>query len=251
MTTSRIAGCSAMAGVCESGGAVITASPLQAAITATAATVMERGVRTVRSCCESSRRRADLGGLEVASEERRQSEAGRYLPAAARHEFTYEALVGGPQEARALRRRWVAPSPHSLWSSPPSRLSSSNARNEFSMLRLMTSALAAFVGSIAAPVASVNQLATSTAIVRFEVPASTVTGGWNIASISASTSDVNVNAWATLFASVKVPITMTLTPWKSGCAVKNALAPASFFFASRRRHTRLTCDWSSDVCSSD
>src|SRR5690242_12928188 len=29
--------------------------------------------------------------------------------------------------------------------------------------------------------------------------------------------------------------------------------PAScfFFFSSRRRHTRLTCDWSSDVCSSD
>src|SRR5690242_21383801 len=25
----------------------------------------------------------------------------------------------------------------------------------------------------------------------------------------------------------------------------------SFFFSSRRRHTRLTCDWSSDVCSSD
>src|SRR6266480_7165435 len=24
-----------------------------------------------------------------------------------------------------------------------------------------------------------------------------------------------------------------------------------FFFASRRRHTSLTCDWSSDVCSSD
>src|SRR6267142_3270620 len=24
-----------------------------------------------------------------------------------------------------------------------------------------------------------------------------------------------------------------------------------FFFCSRRRHTRLTCDWSSDVCSSD
>src|SRR6266571_3310376 len=23
-----------------------------------------------------------------------------------------------------------------------------------------------------------------------------------------------------------------------------------FFFSSRRRHTRLTCDWSSDVCSS-
>src|SRR6266571_8322367 len=26
---------------------------------------------------------------------------------------------------------------------------------------------------------------------------------------------------------------------------------ADFFFSSRRRHTRLTCDWSSDVCSSD
>ena len=24
-----------------------------------------------------------------------------------------------------------------------------------------------------------------------------------------------------------------------------------FFFSSRRRHTRLLCDWSSDVCSSD
>src|SRR5690242_20849663 len=24
-----------------------------------------------------------------------------------------------------------------------------------------------------------------------------------------------------------------------------------FFFSSRRGHTRLTCDWSSDVCSSD
>src|SRR5690242_21479637 len=25
----------------------------------------------------------------------------------------------------------------------------------------------------------------------------------------------------------------------------------NFFFSSRRRHTSLTCDWSSDVCSSD
>src|SRR5438477_5841986 len=29
------------------------------------------------------------------------------------------------------------------------------------------------------------------------------------------------------------------------------MAPSFFFFSSRRRHTRLTCDWSSDVCSSD
>src|SRR5215218_10492915 len=27
--------------------------------------------------------------------------------------------------------------------------------------------------------------------------------------------------------------------------------PSSFFFSSRRRHTRSLCDWSSDVCSSD
>src|SRR4029434_9708473 len=25
----------------------------------------------------------------------------------------------------------------------------------------------------------------------------------------------------------------------------------SFFFSSRRRHTRFKCDWSSDVCSAD
>src|SRR6266571_5023609 len=29
------------------------------------------------------------------------------------------------------------------------------------------------------------------------------------------------------------------------------MMPLLFFFSSRRRHTRLTCDWSSDVCSSD
>src|SRR5256885_7052451 len=30
-----------------------------------------------------------------------------------------------------------------------------------------------------------------------------------------------------------------------------SLAPEVFFFSSRRRHTRLQGDWSSDVCSSD
>src|SRR6266571_7861033 len=29
------------------------------------------------------------------------------------------------------------------------------------------------------------------------------------------------------------------------------IAGEVFFFSSRRRHTSLTCDWSSDVCSSD
>src|SRR6266480_951001 len=34
-------------------------------------------------------------------------------------------------------------------------------------------------------------------------------------------------------------------------ADSRTVAVGSFFFSSRRRHTRLTCDWSSDVCSSD
>src|SRR5690242_17105540 len=34
-------------------------------------------------------------------------------------------------------------------------------------------------------------------------------------------------------------------------AVSDKLLDLVFFFSSRRRHTRLTCDWSSDVCSSD
>src|SRR5438477_2060750 len=35
------------------------------------------------------------------------------------------------------------------------------------------------------------------------------------------------------------------------CARSAASFLYFFFFSSRRRHTRLTCDWSSDVCSSD
>src|SRR5260370_11485096 len=31
----------------------------------------------------------------------------------------------------------------------------------------------------------------------------------------------------------------------------NELYVPTFFFSSRRRHTRFKCDWSSDVCSSD
>src|SRR5256885_9494070 len=33
--------------------------------------------------------------------------------------------------------------------------------------------------------------------------------------------------------------------------LEHELAHISFFFSSRRRHTRLQGDWSSDVCSSD
>src|SRR5256886_10648145 len=37
--------------------------------------------------------------------------------------------------------------------------------------------------------------------------------------------------------------------WGAGNA--EIIAVISFFFSSRRRHTRFDCDWSSDVCSSD
>src|SRR5215213_9895661 len=36
-----------------------------------------------------------------------------------------------------------------------------------------------------------------------------------------------------------------------GGAAKLAGGALAFFFSSRRRHTRLVSDWSSDVCSSD
>src|SRR4051812_50006863 len=35
------------------------------------------------------------------------------------------------------------------------------------------------------------------------------------------------------------------------CTEVGCLVALFSFFSSRRRHTRLTCDWSSDVCSSD
>src|SRR5256885_10458496 len=42
--------------------------------------------------------------------------------------------------------------------------------------------------------------------------------------------------------------------WNSpgGLTIESTCAPSGvFFFSSRRRHTRLQGDWSSDVCSSD
>src|SRR5438093_11557399 len=35
------------------------------------------------------------------------------------------------------------------------------------------------------------------------------------------------------------------------CGKRSMASTALFFFSSRRRHTRLVSDWSSDVCSSD
>src|SRR6202051_4596688 len=48
---------------------------------------------------------------------------------------------------------------------------------------------------------------------------------------------------------------MTPTLWSTcrRCPTRSPVTsrPPSFFCASRRRHTRCSCDWSSDVCSSD
>src|SRR6266487_4670934 len=45
--------------------------------------------------------------------------------------------------------------------------------------------------------------------------------------------------------------TMRLTSEVALSLSFSALPNNFFFFSSRRRHTRLTGDWSSDVCSSD
>src|SRR6266480_6695877 len=39
--------------------------------------------------------------------------------------------------------------------------------------------------------------------------------------------------------------------WVVLLKIRESSSLCCFFFSSRRRHTRLTCDWSSDVCSSD
>src|SRR5260370_29705853 len=39
--------------------------------------------------------------------------------------------------------------------------------------------------------------------------------------------------------------------WGTISDSKGRRTPPTFFFSSRRRHTRFKCDWSSDVCSSD
>src|SRR5438477_5116614 len=44
---------------------------------------------------------------------------------------------------------------------------------------------------------------------------------------------------------------MSLTKTSSSTYKYTTSGLSFFFFSSRRRHTRLTCDWSSDVCSSD
>src|SRR3954465_629816 len=38
---------------------------------------------------------------------------------------------------------------------------------------------------------------------------------------------------------------------KQNCGMAKALVLGLYFLSSRRRHTRLSCDWSSDVYSSD
>src|SRR5256886_6777626 len=44
---------------------------------------------------------------------------------------------------------------------------------------------------------------------------------------------------------------MRSQPTQMNTVKLDVLCRTSFFFSSRRRHTRFDCDWSSDVCSSD
>src|SRR5690242_6887460 len=44
---------------------------------------------------------------------------------------------------------------------------------------------------------------------------------------------------------------LTIAFWAGSVRENSRVYSFFFFFSSRRRHTRLTCDWSSDVCSSD
>src|SRR5256886_4670282 len=49
-----------------------------------------------------------------------------------------------------------------------------------------------------------------------------------------------------------VVMAMLVTPAEIGQLLSPGFGRiVSFFFSSRRRHTRFDCDWSSDVCSSD
>src|SRR5436309_3672145 len=42
-----------------------------------------------------------------------------------------------------------------------------------------------------------------------------------------------------------------MAEWLKGMGLNTLLELGIFFFSSRRRHTRFSRDWSSDVCSSD
>src|SRR5438132_13440830 len=76
------------------------------------------------------------------------------------------------------------------------------------MLALMVSALAGSLGSRNVPDASLNQLATSTETVKFEVPGPTVIGVGNSISTSAPTLDVKANECVPP-AAMKLPETVT------------------------------------------
>src|SRR5690242_20414578 len=52
-------------------------------------------------------------------------------------------------------------------------------------------------------------------------------------------------------ASCREPISARYPLVEAAHGIGFAMIVLWFFFSSRRRHTRLTCDWSSDVCSSD
>src|SRR5437016_8464562 len=60
---------------------------------------------------------------------------------------------------------------------------------------------------------------------------------------------VTLHEVITFIDSMQISISSLQTHNVNRCGRSRHLA--SFFFSSRRRHTRLVSDWSSDVCSSD
>src|SRR5256884_5963183 len=50
---------------------------------------------------------------------------------------------------------------------------------------------------------------------------------------------------------VTTPMTFSFAPLAYASVYGHSPAAVIFFFSSRRRHTRCSRDWSSDVCSSD
>src|SRR2546429_4439408 len=69
--------------------------------------------------------------------------------------------------------------------------------------------------------------------------------------VSMGRSIVMLDEFTTTVWSLTSAIKTASTTAVKSCSGTNAVFYVSFFFSSRRRHTRCSRDWSSDVCSSD
>src|SRR5258706_8953433 len=68
-----------------------------------------------------------------------------------------------------------------------------------------------------------------------------------------SLASVNSLEIVKLAAPDKTDVNISVQVWGLNDKLQDSFGPLAkiFFFSSRRRHTRLVSDWSSDVCSSD